>query len=160
MKRTTGRPAYLLTSKTRNSTRGAAKTSFLLLAVARSSRNLDDLRSARSDLRSRPRLLRAMARHLLPLLTLLLPTCTDALLPAVARPALRRSGPSMHRRSAAPLLAAAGAPPPPQAAWRLGDELDRRIASLALPAVVSFMILPIAQATDLFWVGRMGEAPP
>ena len=99
-----------------------------------------------------------MARHLLPLLTLLLPTCTDALLPAVARPALRRSGPSMHRRSAAPLLAAAGAPPPPQAAWRLGDELDRRIASLALPAVVSFMILPIAQATDLFWVGRMGEA--
>ena len=36
MKRTTGRPAYLLTSKTRNSTRGAAKTSFLLLAVARS----------------------------------------------------------------------------------------------------------------------------
>ena len=38
--------------------------------------------------------------------------------------------------------------PPPQAAWRLGDELDRRIASLALPAVVSFMILPIAQVTD------------
>ena len=101
-----------------------------------------------------------MARHLLPLLTLLLPACTDALLPAVAGPALRRSVPSMHRRSAAPLLAAAGAPPPPQAAWRLGDELDRRIASLALPAVVSFMILPIAQATDLFWVGRMGEAPP
>ena len=40
----------------------------------------------------------------------------------------------------------------------MGDELDKRIASLALPAVVSFMILPIAQATDLFWVGRMGEA--
>ena len=61
-------------------------------------------------------------------------------------------------RSTAPLLAAEGTPPPPQAAWRLGDELDKRIASLALPAVVSFMILPIAQATDLFWVGRMGEA--
>ena len=114
-----------------------------------------------------------MARRLLPLLALLMPACTDALLPAAAGPALRRSGPSMHRRGAAPLLAAAGSQqkppevvaaqpaeeqPPPQAAWRLGDELDRRIASLALPAVVSFMILPIAQATDLFWVGRMGEA--
>ena len=104
-----------------------------------------------------------MARRLLPLLALLMPACTDALLPAAAGPTMRRSGPSMHRRGAAPLLAAAGsqqkppevvaaqpteAPPPSQAAWRLGDELDRRIASLALPAVVSFMILPIAQATD------------
>jgi len=100
-----------------------------------------------------------MANHLLLLLSLLLPACADALLPpAAAGPALlRRSGPSLHR-STAPLLAAEGTPPPPQAAWRLGDELDKRIASLALPAVVSFMILPIAQATDLFWVGRMGEA--
>ena len=105
-----------------------------------------------------------MARHLLPLLALLMTACTDALLPAAAGPALRRSGPSMHRRGAAPLLAAAAAeekppevvvaaqpaeePPSPQTAWRLGDELDRRIASLALPAVVSFMILPIAQVTD------------
>lgn len=101
-----------------------------------------------------------MAHHLLLLLPLLLPACADALLPAAAGPTLlRRSGPSLHRRGAtSPLLAAAGTPPPPRAAWRLGDELDKRIASLALPAVVSFMILPIAQATDLFWVGRMGEA--
>ena len=100
-----------------------------------------------------------MANHLLLLLSLLLPACADALLPPTAAgpTLLRRSGPSLHR-STAPLLAAEGTPPPPQAAWRLGDELDKRIASLALPAVVSFMILPIAQATDLFWVGRMGEA--
>jgi Na+-driven multidrug efflux pump len=39
-----------------------------------------------------------------------------------------------------------------------GDALDRKIASLALPAIASFLILPITSATDLFWVGRMGEA--
>ena len=99
-----------------------------------------------------------MTKHLLMLLPLLLPACTEALVPA--GPALlRRSGPSLRRRgaSAAPLLAAEGAaegtPAPAQAAWRLGDELDQRIASLALPAVVSFMILPIAQATDLLGSG-------
>ena len=98
-----------------------------------------------------------MTKHLLLLLPLLLPACTEALVPA--GPALlRRSGPSLRRRgaSAAPLLAAEGSegtPAPAQAAWRLGDELDQRIASLALPAVVSFMILPIAQATDLLASG-------
>ena len=95
-----------------------------------------------------------MTKHLLLLLPLLLPACTEALVPA--GPALlRRSGPSLRRRgaSAAPLLAAEGTPAPAQAAWRLGDELDQRIASLALPAVVSFMILPIAQATDLLASG-------
>ena len=100
-----------------------------------------------------------MTKHLLMLLPLLLPACTEALVPA--GPALlRRSGPSLRRRgaSAAPLLAAEGSgaegtPAPAQAAWRLGDELDQRIASLALPAVVSFMILPIAQATDLLGSG-------
>ena len=97
------------------------------------------------------------ANHLL--LLLLLPQCADALRPAVGPTLLRRSGlgSSLHRQGAGPLLAAQGTPPP-KAAWRLGDELDQRIAALALPAVVSFMILPIAQATDLFWVGRMGEA--
>ena len=93
------------------------------------------------------------------LLPLLLPTCADALLPAARSTLLRRRGPALHSRSTAPLRCAAEeGTPQPKAAWRLGDELDQRIASLALPAVVSFMILPVAQATDLFWVGRMGEA--
>ena len=39
-----------------------------------------------------------------------------------------------------------------------GDALDKKIAALAFPAIASFLILPIASATDLFWVGRMGEA--
>lgn len=42
--------------------------------------------------------------------------------------------------------------------WPCGDALDRRIGALSLPAVISFLILPITQATDLFWVGRMNEA--
>ena len=27
-----------------------------------------------------------------------------------------------------------------------------------MPAIVNFLVLPITQAVDLFWVGRMGEA--
>lgn len=54
--------------------------------------------------------------------------------------------------------AGTGRPPPRPSAMPSGDALDKKIASLALPAVLSFLILPIAQATDLFWVGRMGEA--
>ena len=88
-----------------------------------------------------------------------MPICLGPRLAALGTiPAERAPHGACVLRSTAPLLAAEGTPPPPQAAWRLGDELDKRIASLALPAVVSFMILPIAQATDLFWVGRMGEA--
>ena len=79
-------------------------------------------------------------------------TLTEARAALTPTPTLRRRG-----ATGAPLLAAEGAaegtPAPAQAAWRLGDELDQRIASLALPAVVSFMILPIAQATDLLGSG-------
>ena len=100
--------------------------------------------------------------HTLPWRALSAPTIPICLGPRLAAlgtiPAERPPHGACVLRSTAPLLAAEGTPPPPQAAWRLGDELDKRIASLALPAVVSFMILPIAQATDLFWVGRMGEA--
>lgn len=39
-----------------------------------------------------------------------------------------------------------------------GDELDKRILSLAIPAVANFMILPLVGAVDTFWVGRMGNA--
>ena len=39
-----------------------------------------------------------------------------------------------------------------------GDALDRRIVTLSIPAIANFLILPLTGATDLFWVGRMGEA--
>uniref|UniRef100_A0A7S4F219 Multidrug and toxic compound extrusion protein n=1 Tax=Chrysotila carterae TaxID=13221 RepID=A0A7S4F219_CHRCT len=39
-----------------------------------------------------------------------------------------------------------------------GDALDRRILSLSAPAIVNFLILPVTQSVDLFWVGRMGTA--
>ena len=39
-----------------------------------------------------------------------------------------------------------------------GDELDKKILKLSLPAVCNFLILPLTQATDLFWVGRIGDA--
>mgnify|MGYP003685618467 CR=1 FL=1 len=72
-------------------------------------------------------------------------------LPSVPRLPLRARRPIME-----------GTSPPEPAPWLSplpsGDALDRKITSLALPAIVSFLILPISQATDLFWVGRMGEA--
>ncbi|EOD40175.1 hypothetical protein EMIHUDRAFT_223050 [Emiliania huxleyi CCMP1516] len=64
--------------------------------------------------------------------------------------------PSPPRRDRLPVPRLTSVPKP--GAKPCGDDLDRRIASLAGPAVLSFLILPIAQATDLFWVGRMGEA--
>ena len=39
-----------------------------------------------------------------------------------------------------------------------GDELDKRIVTLAIPAVANFLILPLVGAVDTFWVGRMGNA--
>ena len=38
------------------------------------------------------------------------------------------------------------------------DALDKRIFTLALPAVVNFAILPLVGAVDTAWVGRMGDA--
>ena len=39
-----------------------------------------------------------------------------------------------------------------------GDALDKRIFTLALPAVVNFAILPLVGAVDTIFVGRMGNA--
>ena len=39
-----------------------------------------------------------------------------------------------------------------------GDALDRRIMALSIPAVINFMILPLTNSVDLYWVGRMGDA--
>ena len=47
---------------------------------------------------------------------------------------------------------------PAPAVFPCGDELDRRIGSLALPAVLNFLILPITQSVDLFFIGQLGSA--
>lgn len=39
-----------------------------------------------------------------------------------------------------------------------GDELDKRIFTLALPAVLNFALLPLVGAVDTFWIGRMKNA--
>ena len=39
-----------------------------------------------------------------------------------------------------------------------GDALDKRSGALTLPAVGNFLVLPVTQAVDCYWVGRMGEA--
>lgn len=38
------------------------------------------------------------------------------------------------------------------------DRLDKKIFSLAVPDVVAFLIPSTVQASDLFWVGKLGEA--
>lgn len=42
--------------------------------------------------------------------------------------------------------------------WSIGDELDKRILLLALPAILNNAILPLVGAADTFWVGRMKNA--
>jgi putative MATE family efflux protein len=37
-----------------------------------------------------------------------------------------------------------------------GDELDHRILSSALPSMLNMAVVPIVNAVDTFWVGRMG----
>uniref|UniRef100_A0A7S4Q3N4 Polysaccharide biosynthesis protein C-terminal domain-containing protein n=1 Tax=Alexandrium monilatum TaxID=311494 RepID=A0A7S4Q3N4_9DINO len=39
-----------------------------------------------------------------------------------------------------------------------GDALDRQIVRIALPSVVNLLILPMVNAVDTYWVGRMGNA--
>jgi len=41
---------------------------------------------------------------------------------------------------------------------RIGDDIDRRIASLALPSMLNLAVVPIVNSVDTFWVGRMGNA--
>lgn len=38
-----------------------------------------------------------------------------------------------------------------------GDELDRKIMGLWVPAIANFLLIPLVGAADVFWVGRMGE---
>lgn len=42
--------------------------------------------------------------------------------------------------------------------WPNGDDFDKRILSIALPAILNFAILPLVGAADTFWVGRMKNA--
>jgi len=46
----------------------------------------------------------------------------------------------------------------PLGVFPCGDAFDRRVLTLALPAIVNFAILPLVGAVDTFWVGRMKNA--
>jgi putative MATE family efflux protein len=46
----------------------------------------------------------------------------------------------------------------PPRLWPCGDDLDKNIFSLALPAVANFAIVPLVGAVDTFWVGQMTDA--
>lgn len=39
-----------------------------------------------------------------------------------------------------------------------GDDLDRRILATAVPSMVNLAVVPLVNAVDTFWVGRMGVA--
>ena len=41
--------------------------------------------------------------------------------------------------------------------WPCWDELDRKIITLALPALMNFAIVPIASMFDTLWIGRMSD---
>ena len=42
--------------------------------------------------------------------------------------------------------------------WPCGDDLDKKIMNLAIPALLNFAIVPLVGAADCFWVGRMRNA--
>lgn len=42
--------------------------------------------------------------------------------------------------------------------WPCGDELDKKIIQLAIPAILNFAIVPLVGAVDTFWVGKMNNA--
>ena len=52
----------------------------------------------------------------------------------------------------------AAEPPKPIKAFPCGDDLDKRITTLAVPALLNFLILPITGAVDLLFIGQLGEA--
>lgn len=74
--------------------------------------------------------------------------------PRLRRPTLTASAPIVVNAEA-DLQAAA---PPLPRALPCGDALDKRIWTLALPAFVNFLILPITGAVDLFCIGKLGSA--
>ena len=125
-----------------------------------------------------------MRGHHLALLVLVLSRSCVAWLPPMPTPLARRALRTAPRASAsvvvdtttsegatrAPAKAAAAAPAAAalpslaeaaagaRARWPCGDAFDRRVAELALPAMLNFMIIPLVGAVDTFWVGRMGSA--
>lgn len=38
------------------------------------------------------------------------------------------------------------------------DQLDRRIAGIALPSAINLLIFPLVSLVDTYWVGQMGDA--
>lgn len=80
--------------------------------------------------------------------------------PLRARPAARplAARPLLALAHAEAKLAPAGQPQRPWRLWPCGDQLDRKIMGLALPAMLNLAIFPLAGAVDLYWVGRMGDA--
>jgi len=81
-------------------------------------------------------------------------------------PTKRRVGGVVGKKCDTALCAvtAAAAPPSkvvesaPLGPFPCGDAFDRRVLTLALPAIVNFAILPLVGAVDTFWVGRMKNA--
>jgi len=47
-----------------------------------------------------------------------------------------------------------------KSSWRLklGDDLDRRIIATGVPSMINLAVVPLVNAVDTFWVGRMGSA--
>lgn len=88
------------------------------------------------------------------------PAVTSHKVPALASAAVRR-GAGAHA-SAPPdaLVTASPAPPntPPVKVMPCGDDLDRRISALAIPAILNFLILPITNSVDLFFIGKLQNA--
>ena len=57
-----------------------------------------------------------------------------------------------------PDMVAAAPPTPRLQSFPCGDSLDARIFTLALPAFINFLILPVTGAVDLFFIGKLGSA--
>lgn len=68
---------------------------------------------------------------------------------------LRRAAPSASIEPQQPENQAATGGKP--VVWPRGDALDKKIAALALPAVLNLLILPLVGIVDTMWVGRMRE---
>ena len=75
----------------------------------------------------------------------------------------QRAWPSSPQRSAPcrgglPLLQAESAESRMRAALPSGDEIDRRIFSVAVPSIANLAVAQLVGEVDTFWVGRMGDA--
>ena len=87
----------------------------------------------------------------------------DALVASPCRLGACSSHQLERKRTTRPRLTGA-APPPPQPSQRLreavpcGDDLDRRIVTVAVPSIANLAVAPLVGAVDTFWVGRMGDA--